>query len=431
MPHQSGTNQSALRFARYSAGTRMRRRPSVRCTFEIESKNTCQFPETIKRWQGLRPCRGTRVQWCKFTNPSAVGTIQIHRFNFSGDTLDQVNLHSTSFRHRRCQRCYPGGTEPPGATARRQISWVIGKVEAKLVEDLPGVEFIIFDKKAGRKGYADLRTQMKGRKFDALLHMQVAFRANLAAACIPARVRVGYDRARSKDLHSLFINKRIKPADQQHVRDSLASFLEPLELEPAPPRWTIPLSESDHEFAKAHLSSDRKNLIISPCASHTLRNWPAVRYAQLADYAIEQHNMNVVLVGSPAPFEIEYCAEIEAGMKHKASNVCGQDTLKQLTALMTHADLVVAPDTGPAHIASAVGTDVLGLFAASNPYRSGPYNSLQWCVNKYPDALAKFTGRTVDEARWGAKAEYAGAMELVTVTDAAAVLDKWHQAQSS
>ena len=312
-----------------------------------------------------------------------------------------------------------------------QITWVIGKVEAKLVGDLPGVEFIIFDKKAGRKGYADLRTQMKGRKFDALLHMQVAFRANLAAACIPARVRVGYDKARSKDLHSLFINKRIKPADQQHVRDCLASFLEPLGLEPAPPRWTIPLSESDHEFAKAHLSSDRKNLIISPCASHTLRNWPAVRYAQLADYAIEQHNMNVVLVGSPAPFEIEYCAEIEAGMKHKASNVCGQDTLKQLTALMTHADLVVAPDTGPAHIASAVGTDVLGLFAASNPYRSGPYNSLQWCINKYPEALEKYTGRTVDKARWGAKVEYEGAMDLVTVTDAAAVLDKWHQAQSS
>src|SRR5690554_3731422 len=93
--------------------------------------------------------------------------------------------------------------------------------------------------------------------------------------------------------------------------------------------------------------------------------------------------MKVILVGSPAPFEAEYCAAIESNMKHKAHNICGQDTLKQLAALMTHADLVVAPDTGPAHIASAVGTDVLGLFAASNPYRSGPYNSLQWCINKY------------------------------------------------
>lgn len=305
------------------------------------------------------------------------------------------------------------------------ITWVIGKIEAKLIGDLPGVEFIIFDKKTGRQGYADLRKQMKDRKFDALLHMQVALRANLAAALIPAKIKVGYDKARSKDLHSLFINKRIAPAPQQHVRDCLASFLEPLGLKAAPPRWHIPLTDADHEFARSHLAADRKNLIISPCASHTLRNWPAERYAQLADYAIETYGMKVILVGSPAPFEAEYCTAIESAMKQKADNICGKDTLKQLTALMSEADLVVAPDTGPAHIASSVNTDVLGIFAASNPNRSGPYNSLKWCVNRYPEALQKFTDKTVEEARWGAKAEFEGAMELVSVKDAAEMLDRW------
>ncbi|MCK0107571.1 glycosyltransferase family 9 protein [Marinobacter sp. S0848L] len=306
-----------------------------------------------------------------------------------------------------------------------KITWVIGKIEAKLIGDLPGVEFIIFDKKAGRQGYADLRKKMKGRKFDALLHMQVALRANLAAALIPAKIKVGYDKARSKDLHSLFINKRIAPTPQQHVRDCLASFLEPLGLNAAPPQWHIPLSEADHEFARSHLAADRKNLIISPCASHTLRNWPAERYAQLADYAIEAYGMKVILVGSPAPFEAEYCAAIEGAMKQKAHNICGKDTLKQLTAMMSEADLVVAPDTGPAHIASSVNTDVLGIFAASNPNRSGPYNSLKWCVNRYPEALQEFTGKTVEEARWGAKAEFVGAMELVSVKDATEMLDRW------
>ncbi len=310
-----------------------------------------------------------------------------------------------------------------------QITWVIGKVEAKLIGDLPGVEFVIFDKKAGRRGYAELRDQMRGRSFDALLHMQVAFRANLAAACIPAKIKVGYDKARSKDLHSLFINKRIAPAPQQHVRDCLASFLEPLGLKAARPQWHVPLSDSDHAFARQHLATDRRNLVISPCASHTLRNWPAERYAQLADHAIQKHGMKVILVGSPAPFEAEYCKAIEHAMKERAHNICGQDTLKQLTALLTQADLAVAPDTGPAHIASAVGTDVLGIFAASNPYRSGPYNSLAWCVNRYPEALEQFTGKNVEEARWGAKAEFEGAMELVTVEDATALLDRWVASQ--
>ncbi|MDO6825238.1 glycosyltransferase family 9 protein [Marinobacter sp. 1_MG-2023] len=306
-----------------------------------------------------------------------------------------------------------------------KITWVIGKIEAKLVGDMPGVEFIIFDKNAGRQGYSDLRKKMKGRSFDALLHMQVAFRANLASACIPAKIRVGYDKARSKDLHSLFVGHRIKPAQHQHVRDCLASFLEPLGLRAAPPKWLIPLTGSDHEFANQHLTRERKNLIISPCASHALRNWPPERYAQLADHAARQHGMKVILVGSPASFEADYCAAIETAMKEKAHNICGKDTLKQLTALMSHADLVVAPDTGPAHIASAVGTDVLGIFAASNPNRSGPYNSLKWCVNRYPEALQKFTGKTVAEARWGARAEFEGAMELVTVEDATTMLDLW------
>ncbi|WP_092016534.1 glycosyltransferase family 9 protein [Marinobacter daqiaonensis] len=306
-----------------------------------------------------------------------------------------------------------------------KITWVIGKIEAKLIGDLPGVEFIVFDKKSGWKGYLELRRILRDRQFDALLHMQVALRANLAAAMIPARIKVGYDRDRSKDLHGLFINRRIAPAVRQHVRDCLASFLEPLGLEPAPPRWTIPLSDGDHAFARKQLAEDRKNLVISPCASHTLRNWPAERYARLADHAAGEHGMKVILVGSPAPFEVEYCAAIEEVMEEPAHNICGKDTLKQLAALLYHTDLVVAPDTGPAHIASAMGTDVLGLFAASNPDRSGPYNSLQWCVNRYPEALEKFTGQTLDQARWGAKAEFEGAMKMVTVNDATDMLDRW------
>lgn len=306
-----------------------------------------------------------------------------------------------------------------------RITWIIGKIESKLIGDLPGVDFIIFDKKAGLSGYTSLRKTLKGRRFDVLLHMQVAARANLAAALIPASIKVGYDKARSKDFHSLFINRRIAPVSRQHVRDCLASFLEPLGLEAAPPRWTIPLSESDHVFAQQQLATDRQNLVISPCASHTLRNWPADRYAALADYAIREHGMKVTLVGSPAPFEVEYCSRIERTMKETAHNICGKDTLKQLAALMTHADLVVAPDTGPAHIASAVGTDVLGLFAASNPKRSGPYNSLDWCVSRYSDALYRFTEKTEEEARWGAKAEFEGAMELITVEDVCARLDHW------
>lgn len=311
-----------------------------------------------------------------------------------------------------------------------KITWVIGKLEARLLGDLPGVEFIIFDKKAGLNGYRALWREMRGRRFDALLHMQVAFRANLASALIPAKTRIGYDRARSKDLHSLFINRRIAPAPQQHVRDCLASFLEPLGLQAAPPDWKLPLDAADYEFARQHLDPQRVSIVFSPCASHELRNWLPERYAALADYAIQQHGAQVIFTGSPSPEEKAFVATIESHMTEKALNLVGQDTLKQLAALLEEAHLVVAPDTGPAHIANAVGTDVLGLFAGSNPYRSGPYSSLKWCVNRYPDALKQFTGKTVEEARWGAKAEFEGAMALISVEDATAMLDHWAEARS-
>lgn len=306
-----------------------------------------------------------------------------------------------------------------------RITWIIGKLEARLVGDLPGVEFIIFDKRSGWRGYLELWRQLRDRRFDALLHMQVAARANLLAALVRARIKVGYDRRRSKDGHGLFINQRIASAPAQHVRDCLASFLQPLGLEAAPPCWQIPLADTDRDFAKQYLAKDRLNLVISPCSSHPLRNWPVERYAALADHAAVRHGMQVILVGSPAQEEKAACAAITAAMREPVLNLCGQDTLKQLAALLQGADLLVAPDTGPAHIASALGTDVLGLYAASNPLRSGPYRSLAWCVDRYPEALHKFKGLTVDSTPWGTKVEVPGAMELVSVADAAATLDRW------
>lgn len=306
-----------------------------------------------------------------------------------------------------------------------RITWVIGKTEWKLLEGLPGVEFVVFDKSAGLRGYLELWRKLRGRRFDALFHMQVALRANLAAMLIPARIRIGYDRDRSKDLHGLFINQRIPRRNRQHVLECLASFPAALGLEAAEPEWRIPVSETDYAFADNLLDPTRLNLVISPAASHELRNWPAERYAALADYAVRQYGARIILVGAPSEQDRHYCETIEQTMQEDVLNVCGRDTLKQLAALLARADLLIAPDTGPAHIANAMGTSVLGLFAASNPYRSGPYRSLEWCVNRYPEALEKFTGQKVPHARWGAKAEYSGAMELISVADATQMLDHW------
>ena len=112
-----------------------------------------------------------------------------------------------------------------------RLTWIVGKLENRVVGDLPGVEFMVFDKSRGWRAFGDVKRALAGRRFDALLHLQVALRANLLGALVRAPLRMGYDHVRSRDLHGLFVNRRIAARDGQHVLDAMASFLEPLGLE--------------------------------------------------------------------------------------------------------------------------------------------------------------------------------------------------------
>jgi heptosyltransferase I len=105
-----------------------------------------------------------------------------------------------------------------------RITWIIGKLEHSLVGDIPGIEFIIFDKQRRWRAYRDLHHVLRGRRFDVLLHMQMSLRASLASLLVRADVRLGFDQARAKDLQWLFTNARISSPPRQHVVDSFFAF---------------------------------------------------------------------------------------------------------------------------------------------------------------------------------------------------------------
>jgi len=112
-----------------------------------------------------------------------------------------------------------------------QLSWIIGKTEATLIGDIPGIEFIIFDKHRGLRAYHDIRQRLGGRKFDALLHMQMSLRSSLINRLIDTPLRIGFDRERAKDLQWLFNNTQIPAHRCQHVLDSLFGFSEALGIQ--------------------------------------------------------------------------------------------------------------------------------------------------------------------------------------------------------
>ncbi|SHM09983.1 heptosyltransferase I [Rhodanobacter sp. OK091] len=296
------------------------------------------------------------------------------------------------------------------------LTWIVGKLERKLVGDLPGVEFVTFDKTAGWAGMRAVHAALRGQRFDALLQMQVAMRSNLLSLGIKADRRIGYDRARAKDLHGLVINERIPARSGEHVLDAIGSFCEPLGLKQTQVHWNIPIPEEARIWATQQLPGDVPTLLVSPTSSHALRNWRPERYAAVMDH-VAARGWRVVLIGGPSAGERTMADAVLAAGRHKPLDLTGKDTLKKLMALFGRAQLLLTPDSGPMHMANTVGTKVLGLHAASNPDRSGPYSDRRWCVNKYDEAARKYLGKPASEIPWGSKIEKPGVMDLIDVNE--------------
>jgi heptosyltransferase I len=307
-----------------------------------------------------------------------------------------------------------------------KISWIIGKTEAQLVDAIPEIEFFVFDKAAGLGAFRQLRRQLKGRQFDVLLHMQISFRANLASMLVRAPIRLGFDRARLKNLHNLFVNHHIRvPTHRQHVLDSFLGFAHALGITEDVIEWGLPRAK-DYENIRANFSQG-KYMVINPCTSSRIRNyrnWSIENYARLIDFIVEDYDLPVILTGGPDKKEIQYGEAIYNMARHKPVNMIGRTSLRQLTAVMSNAELVIAPDTGPLHIANACGTQVIGLYASSNPMRTGPYNFLDDVINAYPQALLQDTGKSVEENPWGRRVRQANVMALITLDD---VIEKFKQ----
>lgn len=294
------------------------------------------------------------------------------------------------------------------------------------MEGADGIEFITFDKSKGWSELIRLKRVLANRRFDLLLHMHASMRANLASLCVKAQRRIGFDRARARDYQWLFTKEKIPPIPQQHVIDGLFGFIEYLGIAKRVLRWDIPVSEQDQALADRLCAGDAPVIVISPCSSQRFRNyrnWASERYVALIDYLSTKHGTKVLLTGGPTDLEREYGMKIESGATAELTNLIGETTLKQLLAIIERADLVICPDSGPAHMATAVGTPVVGLYATSNRLRTGPYLSQELTVDKYPEAVRAEFDKPIDQLRWGERVRDPGAMELITLDDVTAKVD--------
>lgn len=303
------------------------------------------------------------------------------------------------------------------------ITWIIGKTEASLMADIPEIEFIIFDKSRGRRAYVDVRSQLNGREFDISLCMHASMRANLLCRSVRTRIRLGFDRARARDFQWLFTNRRIPAASSEHALEAMMSFATAIGAEPSRIRWDIPLDERARQFAAQYSGNGKPLVVISPCSSErsrNYRNWRIDNYAAIIRH-LQDRRCRIVLTGGRSALEARYGRALAAD--GAAVNLIGKTSLKELVALIEAADLVICPDSGPAHMATTVSTPVLGLYATSNPDRTGPFFSREITVNRYPDATQRYLGKSVEQLKWGQRVRHPDAMDLITIEDVKGKID--------
>jgi heptosyltransferase I len=341
-----------------------------------------------------------------FTTPPA--SVCLLRLSALGDVCHAIAVL------RALQRAWP----------QTRFTWIAGKPEAKLLALVDGVEVIPFEKRGGMAAVRELGSRLGTRRFDLLLMLQAALRASLVSLLIPARVKLGFDRARAYEGQWLFSNAKIAPREREHQLDALLGFAEACGARDLTPRWDFALPEDARRYAEELIPDGAPpTLVISPCSSVREREWLPERYAALADYATERHGMRVILCGGPSAEERAMGAAIGGAARRPLLNQIGSDTIPQLIALLARARALVCPDSGPAHLASAVGTAVIGLHATSNPERSGAYFSRARAVNRFPEAARRFRGCSVSELPWQDRIEVPGAMALIEVADVTAQLD--------
>ena len=262
-----------------------------------------------------------------------------------------------------------------------RITWIIQPVPHMLVRDHPAIDdFIVFRRRRGLQvwaGFRDLMDDVRERRFDLLIGLQVYFKAGLITALTPAHVKLGFDRARARDAQWLFTNRRIPAHEQQHVQDQYFEFLHSLGVDPEPVTWDIPFTDQERADQSAFFERlDRPACAVVVGTSKSQKNWTPAGYARVLQEVDRTHDLQPIIVGGPSPLERRIADEVIEATSADVADMLGDD-LRKLMWLIDGSALLVSPDTGPLHIGRALGTPIVGLFGYTNPKRSGPYRAFE------------------------------------------------------
>ena len=326
-------------------------------------------------------------------NQSEIKSIAIMRTSALGDiiwTLPMLN---------RIRKALP----------KTKIYYITSNTFAPLLEGIEDVELIKIDKPKKLKDYFALQRVFAPYNFDILLCTQANLRINFIYPFIKAKRKIGFDSKRGRDLQKIFINESIS-FKKEHSVNAFLGFSDYLGINSNEINFNLPYQEEDvgqlpiGEFITIH-----------PKASSLQRTWPTEYYIELTNKFKAQYNIPIVLTGIPSDKDI--CDRIEKESEANIINLCGKTSLNGLKNVFLKSNVVIAPDSGPAHMAAALNTPVIGLYTAVPPEYTGPFGQIENCINAYPRALEKYFHKTPNEVPWRFRVKEDDMMELISVDE--------------
>jgi len=254
------------------------------------------------------------------------------------------------------------------------ITWILQPAPATLVQGHRAVdEIILFDRSRGMRAFTDIRRTLARRAFDLVINLQVYFKAGIVTAFAHAPVKLGFDRARARDLNWLFTNRKIPPHPNQHVQEQYFEFLRELGVPHEPVEWHLGPWPDEKPWQREFFSSfDRPAAAMVVATSKPEKDWLPERWAEVSDALWHDFALDPVIVGGRSDRELHAERIILDRARHKPRSALGSG-LRKLVSILDGSALALAPDTGPLHMAVAIERPVVSLMGYTNPKRTGPY----------------------------------------------------------
>ena len=296
------------------------------------------------------------------------------------------------------------------------ITWLVEEAASSLIVEHEALDRVIISKrKQWVKGIIGLSClnniketyqfikELRDTKYDLIIDFQGLLKSAALIALARGKRKIGFDKGMEHMEHSyFFLNERISPVnmDNHAILRSLM-LINALGIKTKEIEYKIPVSDhtrkiTDELLERHGIKGPGLVVAINPVAKWKTKLWDNWKFALIADVLIEKYNANVIFTGSQS--DRSAIDNIMSCMSTSAVNLAGETTLKTLAALYEKIKFLISTDTGPMHMAAAVGTPVIALFGPTAPWRTGPFGSGHQIIRARLDCSPCFKRqcRTID-----------------------------------